>query len=119
LTQTPHALSDTGRTHRSATNYPKESAVEDLDIRAVLVLSTAHLSAATCRNLNSYDGVAADETPYGWLMFVPEGDVDELAHGSDWTPELLPIVKLARTIGCEYIHFDRDAAETNLLLTFN
>lgn len=93
--------------------------MEDLVIRAFLDLSTAHLSAATCRTLNSYDGVTGHETPYGWLMHVPAEDVDELAHSSDWPPELLPIVKLARFNGCDYILFDRDAPETTLLPTFD
>lgn len=93
--------------------------MEDLVIRAFLDLSTAHLSAATCRTLNSYDGVTAYETPYGWLMYVPVEDVDELAHGGDWPPELLPIVMLARINGCDYILFDRDAPQTDLLPTFD
>ena len=93
--------------------------MEDLVIRALLDLSTAHLNAATCRTLNSYDGVTAYETLYGWLMHVPADDVDELAHSGDWPPELLPIVKLARINGCDYILFDRDAPETDLLSTFD
>jgi hypothetical protein len=40
--------------------------MDDLAIRAFLDLSTAHLSAATCRTLNNYDSVTAYETPYGW-----------------------------------------------------
>jgi hypothetical protein len=45
--------------------------MEDLVIRAFLDLSTAHLSTATCHGLNTYDGVTAYKTPYGWLMHIP------------------------------------------------
>jgi hypothetical protein len=93
--------------------------MDDLVIRAFLDLSTAHLSAATCRILNSFDGVTAYETPYGWLMHVPVRDADELAHDGDWPPELLPIVNLARTRGCDYILFDSEAPQTDLLPTFD
>jgi len=93
--------------------------MDDLVIRTLLDLSTAHLSQETCRDLNSYEGVTAYETKYGWLMYIPAQDAAELAHNGDWPPELLPIVNLARTHGCDYILFDRDAPETNLLPTFD
>lgn len=93
--------------------------MDDLVIRSFLDLSTAHLSAATCRILNSYDGVTAYETPHGWLMHIPEQDADELSHDGDWPPEILPIINLARTHGCDYILFDKDAPESDLLPTFD
>ena len=43
--------------------------MSDLVIRTFLDLSTAHLSEETCRDLNSYDGVTAYKTTYGWLMY--------------------------------------------------
>ena len=93
--------------------------MDDLVIRAFLDLSTAHLSAATCRILNSYEGVTAYETPYGWLWSVPEQDAAELAHDGDWPSELLPIAQLARAHGCDYVLFDRDAEQTEMLPTYD
>lgn len=93
--------------------------MSDLVIRTFLDLSTAHLSEETCRDLNSYDGVTAYKTTYGWLMYVPDENADGLAEEGDWPAELLPIVKLARTNGCAYILFDADAATSDLLPTFD
>lgn len=94
--------------------------MNDLVIRTLLDLSTAHLSEETCRTLNDYDGVTAYETPYGWLMSVPTRDrVQQLTPDGDWPPELLPIVELAQARGCAYVLFDRDASQTALLPTFD
>lgn len=93
--------------------------MDDLVIRAFLDLSTAHLSAATCRVLNSYEGVTAYQTPYGWLWSVPAQDAADLAHDGDWPPELLPIAQLAHAHGCDYVLFDRDAPQTGQLPTFD
>jgi hypothetical protein len=92
--------------------------MSDLVIRAFLDLSTAHLREETRDNLNSYERVLADKTQHGWLLYVPL-DADEIADESDWPQELLPIVKLARAEGCDYVLFDADAAETDLLPTFD
>ena len=91
----------------------------DLTIRTFLDLSTSHLSEEACRDLNSCEGVIAYETTYGWLMYVPEEDAAELAEDNDWPPELVPIVEMARSKGCEYVLFDADAATTDLLPTFD
>lgn len=93
--------------------------MDDLVIRTFLDLSTAHLSEETCLTLNSYEGVTAYEMPYGWLMYVPIRGIDELAHDGNWPPELLPIVTLARSRGCDYVLFDGDASQTALLPTFD
>ena len=90
----------------------------DLVIRRVLDLSTVHLREVTCAGLNSYDGVRADDTEYGWLMYAPK-DADECAAEYEWPEELLPIVKLARANGCTHVLFDQDGDCTELLPTFD
>jgi hypothetical protein len=92
--------------------------MSDLAIRAFLDLSTSHLSEETCRGLDGFEGVTAHNTTYGWLMYAPEEGADELADDGGWPPELLPIITLARSNGCEYVLFDRDAPQTELLPTF-
>jgi len=91
----------------------------DLVIRKFLDLSTAHLSEHACAQLNTYDGVNVYDTTYGWLMYVPEQDADGLSETGAWPAELLPILKLAHANGCASILFDRDAAKTDLLPTFD
>lgn len=81
-------------------------------VRALLDLSTAHLTEATCRELNSYDGVTAYETTHGWLMYVP-ADAEQRTADGDWPPELQPIVSLAHIHGCDYILFDQDAPQSD------
>lgn len=93
--------------------------MSDLVIRTFLDLSNSHLSEETCRELNSFEGVTAYKTTYGWLMYADEDADQELADDGDWPPELLPIVKLARSNDCDYILFDADAATTDLLPTFD
>jgi hypothetical protein len=93
--------------------------VDDVVIRAFLDLSTAHLDEHTCRDLNGYEHVTAYPTPYGWWMFVPDGDVADLADQGDWPAELPEIVTLARDRGCAYILFDADGPHSNLLPTFD
>lgn len=91
----------------------------NLPLRTILDLSTSHLSEQTCRHLNSVDGVIADKTRYGWLMWAWEDVSDRLADDCDWPPELLPALELARSNDCDYILFDRDAPRIDRLLTFN
>lgn len=99
-------------------NKADSDGASDLVVRAFLELSTAHLTERTCRALNSYDGVTAYETTDGWLMYASAGAEEHAADG-EWPPELLPIVNLARIHGCDYILFDADAPETDLLPTFD
>ncbi|MET8680972.1 hypothetical protein ABZW18_26175 [Streptomyces sp. NPDC004647] len=95
----------------------RDETTPDLTIRSFLDLSTAHLRKESRADLNSYEGVVAYKTTYGWLVYASE-DAD-LAEGDDWPSELLPLVKLARANGCEYILFDADAPETDALPTFD
>lgn len=87
-----------------------------LAIRSFLDLSTAHLRAETRANLSSYHGVLAHKTMYGWLVYASEET--DLCEEGGWPAELIPLVKLARTNGCEYILFDVHAPETDGLPAF-
>ncbi|WP_431983796.1 hypothetical protein [Streptomyces qinglanensis] len=87
-----------------------------LPIRSFLDLSTAHLREETRANLNSYEGVVAYKTTYGWLMYASEEA--DFTEGDDWPSELLPIINLARANDCAYVLFDADAPETDALPTF-
>jgi hypothetical protein len=87
-------------------------------VRTFLDLSTGHLREETCRQLGDYEGVIAHEMEYGWLMYVPVPD-DDAGDQSDWPEELLPIMRLAHTVGCAYILFDADAPHTENLPIFD
>lgn len=77
-------------------------------LRVFFDCSTAHLSEAS----SSYLNVHADQgdelvaaTPYGWFIWVGEGDRNNLPA------DLVGITEYARRLGAEYILFDRDAPE--------
>jgi hypothetical protein len=89
-----------------------------MTVRKFLDVSTSNLSELTCATLGSIEGVSADETRYGWLMHASNGAA-QYAREHDWPAELLPIVELARSKGCEYILFDRDAEPIEGLPTFD
>ncbi|RAS59471.1 hypothetical protein C8D87_11483 [Lentzea atacamensis] len=100
-------------------NRRKTAPVTDLVISTYLDLSTSHLAEKTCMELDSYEGVLAHNTEYGWLVYVPQEPVSEFAEPGEWPDELIPIVDLARVSGCSYILFDADACTTELLPTFD
>ncbi|GIM94373.1 hypothetical protein Ato02nite_061660 [Paractinoplanes toevensis] len=97
---------------------PRHYRPADPTIRTFLDLSTAHLQPQTCDELDSYPGVIAYQTTYGWLMYAPQ-DATGLARAHDWPPELLPIMKLAREHDCAYVLFDGDADQSYLLEVFD
>ncbi|MER7671278.1 hypothetical protein ABTY61_22815 [Kitasatospora sp. NPDC096128] len=105
---------------RSGTPRPDTSVVpqrrgraSDLNIRSYLDLSTAHLRAETRADLDAYEDVVAYRTEYGWLVYASEDPEGE------WPSELVPIVRLAREHGCEYVLFDADATVADRLPTFD
>ena len=84
-------------------------------LRVFFDCSTAHLSEASSTYLNVHadqgdELVAA--TPYGWFIWVGEGDLDNLPA------DLVRITEYARRLGAEYILFDRDAPEDEALARF-
>ena len=84
-------------------------------LRVFFDCSTANLSEASSTYLNVHadqgdELVAA--TPYGWFIWVGEGDRDNLPA------DLVGITEYARRLGAEYILFDRDAPEDEALARF-
>ena len=78
-------------------------------VRRFLDLSNAHLSNEDRALLEACSGHDAGEllcasTPYGWFVFACE----ERPQISD---TLWALFQAARQRGCEYLLFDRDAAE--------
>lgn len=84
-------------------------------LRVFFDCSTAHLSEASSTYLNVH-AAQGDElvapTPYGWFIWVGDGDRDSLPA------DLVGITEYARRLGAEYILFDRDAPEDEELATF-
>ncbi|GAB2717052.1 DUF5983 family protein [Kitasatospora kifunensis] len=83
------------------------------NIRSFLDLSTGHLTPEVRADLDDYEDVVAYRTTYGWLLYASEDPEGE------WPPELLPIVRLARDHGCEYVLFDADAPVVDALPVFD
>lgn len=80
-----------------------------LEVMAVLVLSTAHLTAADAASLDAGlwpTAVADDE--YGYFLWA--GDAGAQPKPGDFTPSdgFIAAIALAREVGCRYVRFDRD-----------
>lgn len=88
----------------------------DYPLRLFFDCSTAHLSTPSREWLDMH-AARGDEliasTPYGWFMWVDEG------KGEDEPADLAMIKAYARSLGAEYILFDRDAPESSALPTFD
>ncbi|MDG5973353.1 hypothetical protein JAGODDHD_04123 [Sphingomonas paucimobilis] len=82
-------------------------------IEPMLVLSTSHLTDATCNVfLPGYDGPAWPKGAYNWFVYAPEDDDGEL-------PEDLKVcLALARQKGAFWVMFDRDAVDIEELPTY-
>ena len=90
------------------------------DIRTMLDLSTAHLPEQICDQLGAIPGVIADQTAYGWVMFVPEhpGQPDE--HDGAQIPDpVLTILRYARAAGCDCVLLAADADRIDALPTWD
>jgi hypothetical protein len=90
-------MPDTTRLHRPT--YP---------LRLFFDCSTAHLKPSTHDRLErlAEDGEALiASTPYGWFVWIEEDPQPNLPE------ELGLIMDHARSLGAEYILFDRDASE--------
>jgi len=81
-------------------------------LRLFLDCSTAHLSPAARDYIDRAD-VIASSTPYGWFVWASE------EPGEDVPPDLAAIMAHARSLGADYIHFDRDADEIDELPVFD
>lgn len=82
-------------------------------IEAMLVLSTAHLTDATCNTYLATDGVfACLKQDYGWFVHVADD------APADLPTDLEACFHLARSQGCDWIMFDRDAPAIEQLPEF-
>ncbi len=103
-------------------------------IRKFVDLSTAHLPQHVLAELTSFNGVIAHPTPHGAWLWVPddpqsytddyaadfragEADGDDFGDGS--APEILVVQLYARSLGCDYVLFDRDADIDDALPTWD
>ena len=86
------------------------------EIAKMLVLSTAHLTEATCNSyLPGWDGPAYQKGDYGW--FVPMFDhFRECVDGAD---DLRACMEKAAALGCEWLMFDRDADQVDGLPVYD
>ncbi len=81
-------------------------------IEPMLVLSTSHLTDATCNVfLPGYDGPAWPKGPYGWFVYVPEDD-------GELPDDLKACLALARQKGAFWVMFDRDEVDIDELPTY-
>ncbi|MBA4757614.1 MULTISPECIES: hypothetical protein [Sphingomonadales] len=81
-------------------------------LRLFLDCSTAHLSPDARSYVDRTD-VIASSTPYGWSVWASE------EPGEDVPDDLAAIMAHARSLGAEYINFDRDADEIDELPVFD
>lgn len=81
-------------------------------VRKFLDLSTAHLPKEVCDRLDTYSGVRAYETDYGWMVYAPDNPAEHAAAEREARcsvpDELIPIWQFARDHGCAYVMFDQD-----------
>ncbi len=80
-------------------------------LRLFLDCSTAHLSLAARAYLQTDDALASP-TPYGWFVYASE------EPGERVPSDLAQAMAYARSLGAEYINFDRDALEIARLPEF-
>lgn len=84
-----------------------------LEIRKVLVLSTGHLTKATCLNYKDWPKIADFEE--GCYFYV--GDEPNLY--ADAPADLQSVLEFARQLGCIEVKFDQDAGRIEQLPWFD
>ena len=80
-------------------------------IRKMLDLSTFHLPEEVFKNLSGYSGVVCYPITYGLLVWVPDDPIEsfEVMPDEEIPPEVFHVMVYARSLGCDYVLFDRDA----------
>lgn len=101
---------------------------DELEIRKVLGLSTAHVTEETCNLLGrepEENNLCLSVYPfeYGFFVFVGGLKIEDDKIVNDGFPMDLPkdlegCIKLALKNGCEWLQLDSDASETELLPTY-
>lgn len=82
-------------------------------IETMLVLSTAHLRPETCNDwLPRAPFAVFQKGPCGWFVSIPDADPDDLP------PDLAECIAQGRALRCDWLMFDRDAAELTILPTY-
>ncbi|GGN38082.1 hypothetical protein GCM10010109_64590 [Actinoplanes campanulatus] len=85
-------------------------------ILCVLDLSTNHLPRNVCDALDSYYGVTAHDTEYGWFLHVPSMLSEHRDHHADTVPDAVwRLWEYANDFGALYIRLDRDADRVDAL----
>ena len=88
-------------------------------VRHFLDLSTSHLPHDTMQALAGLDNVVAHQTAYGALLWVPDDPTASAHTMDDPVPdEVLTVQLYARSLGCDYVLFDRDAEVDDRLPTW-
>jgi len=89
-------------------------------IRTFLDISSAHVTESVMDSISTLDDVIADPTPFGAWVWVP-GDSDiRIREEEDRTPQcVIDIWRYARSLGCDYVHLDRDAEIHEQLPTYS
>lgn len=92
-----------------------------LEISKMLTLSTAHITEATSKRLESDPndnnlGLCVYSTPYGWFIMIDERTVKDADH---LPKELANLIKFANDLDCKVLHLDCDAEIVDYLETFD
>ncbi|UUV32162.1 hypothetical protein NQK81_01555 [Amycolatopsis roodepoortensis] len=82
-------------------------------ITRILDVSTGHLRFETNEQLGDYEGLSADPTARGWLVSVPQEQLEQAAAEHDWPDELLLLFRHAIKHGCTCIKFEADGERCN------
>ncbi|WP_436528315.1 hypothetical protein [Actinoplanes sp. HUAS TT8] len=82
----------------------------------MLDLSTHHLPERICDYLDTYRGVTAHDTGYGWLPYVPSVLAEHRAdHPATVPEEVWRLWDYASRFGASYILLDSDADRVDAL----
>lgn len=77
------------------------------EMAAMLVLSTEHMSPATARHwIARCPWACFEKGDYGWFMYVC--DDDGVTEAADVPLEIRSALHVARSLGCQWIMWDRD-----------
>lgn len=94
-----------------------------LDIETCLVLSTGHITQQTAHKLDDWGTrdrldvpLTIGKTPYGWFIPVSCANPDTLGG---FPPDLLAVMRFARTRGCQHLLLDCDGPAADGLTTYD
>jgi hypothetical protein len=96
-------------------------------VEPILVLSTAHVTEATAKQLTEDTIALVSVRPFGddgWLVYVPTdpaiwAELDTEAEKGEMPQELLTMLKFARELKCVWVLLDSAALEVSDLPSFD